>query len=169
MKALLRNACLGLLLISGTASADDNDYAAIARGRYLATVGDCVACHASGGSDFAGGRGIETPFGRINAANITPDNETGIGRWNADDFARAVQEGIAPGGRHLYPALPYPWFTRATRSDVDAIYAFLRTVPPVTNLVDRDTLPFPFSIRATMRAWNLLFFSAGRFQPVATQ
>jgi mono/diheme cytochrome c family protein len=145
--------------------ADTRDWAAIARGRYLVTVGDCVACHKSANSDYAGGRPIETPFGMINAANITPDVETGIGRWTADDFARAMHEGRRPDGTHLYPAFPYPWYTRVTRADTDAIYTYLKTMPPVRNVVNRSTLPFPFDIRAAMIGWNALFFEAGRFRP----
>jgi len=165
----MRAAWLGLvgavLLAGGAARADSNDYAAIDRGRYLMTAGDCAACHRGAGSDFAGGLGIETPFGIIRAANITPDPETGIGNWSEDDFAMAMHEGMAPGGRHLYPAFPYPWFTRISRADSDALYAFLRTVPPVRNVVDSSELPFPLNIRAAMIGWNALFFEPGRFHP----
>lgn len=147
------------------AMANSNDYTAITRGRYLVTAGDCVACHQNDAGDLAGGRGIETPFGTIRAANITPDRETGIGTWSADDFARALHEGLAPGGRRLYPAFPYAFYTRITREDADAIYAWLRSIPPVRNVVDRDTLPFPLNIRTVMRGWNALFFEPGRFQP----
>nr|WP_314072814.1 cytochrome c [uncultured Roseococcus sp.] len=165
LAALLAPA-FALLLGALPAQADDNDYVAIERGRYLATVGDCSSCHLHRESPYAGGRGIETPFGTINAPNITPDPETGLGRWTREDFARALQQGISRNGGHLYPALPYPWFTRISREDSDAIYAYLRTVPPVSNAVNRDTLPFPFSIRAVMRVWNGMFFEPGRFQPV---
>lgn len=150
---------------ASSAWADGNDYVAIDRGRYLAVVGDCTGCHHGAAGDFGGGMAIETPFGNIRAANITPDRATGIGSWTSDDFARAMFEGIGPGGRHLYPAFPYPWFTRISRADSDAIFAFLQTLPPAANAVDRNTLPFPFSIRTSMRAWNMLFFEEGRFQP----
>jgi hypothetical protein len=99
--------------------------------------------------------------------NITPDDETGIGRWSEADFARAMQRGIRRDGAHLYPAFPYPNYTRVTRQDIADIYAYLRTLPPATNAVDRDTLPFPFNIRAAMRGWNLLFFTPGEFRPEA--
>ncbi len=150
--------------------ADPDNYAAVERGRALATAGDCIACHtAPGGAAFAGGLGLGTPFGTILTANITPDDGTGIGRWSAEDFARAMQEGIRPDGGHLYPAFPYPYYTKLTRADTDAIYAYLRTVTPVTKPVDRAALPFPFDIRASMIAWNALFFTPGRFVPDPNQ
>ncbi len=167
MRGLALVALAGMALAAGShAMADSNDYTAISRGRYLVTAGDCVACHQGASGEFAGGRGIETPFGNIRAANITPDLETGIGTWSADDFARALHEGVAPGGRRLYPAFPYAFYTRITREDSDAMYAWLRSIPPVRNVVDRDTLPFPLNIRTVMRGWNAMFFEAGRFQPV---
>ena len=154
------------LLAAGGAAADPDNYVDIARGKALATVGDCVACHtASGGQPFAGGLALQTPFGAIMTPNITPDNATGIGSWSADDFARAMHEGRRPGGTYLYPAFPYPYYTKVTRGDLDAIYAYLRTLPPVENRVNRNTLPFPFNIRMSMIGWNMLFFTPGEFKP----
>ena len=148
------------------AQADEDTYVAAERGRALATAGDCVACHSAPNMPaFAGGRPIETPFGAINSANLTPDPDTGIGAWTADQFARAMHEGVRPNGQLLYPAFPYTYYTRVTRADADAIFAFLRTLPPVVNRVDRDSLPFPFDIRASMTAWNAMFFSQGYFKP----
>ena len=112
------------LMIPSAALADPDNYVEIARGKALATAGDCVACHtAPGGTPFAGGLALQTPFGPIMTPNITPDNTTGIGSWSADDLARAMHEGRRPGGTYLYPAFPYPYYTRVTRSDTDAIYA----------------------------------------------
>jgi mono/diheme cytochrome c family protein len=154
------------LFAAGGAAADPDSYVEVARGKALATVGDCVACHtASGGQPFAGGLALQTPFGTINTANITPDIATGIGTWSADDFARAMHEGRRPGGTYLYPAFPYPYYTRVTRGDLDAIYAYLRTLPPVENRVNRNALPFPFNIRMSMIGWNMLFFTPGDFKP----
>lgn len=161
----MRRLFIALVLLAGPAWADSADQVAIERGRYLAVAGNCTGCHMGPAGAFAGGRGIETPFGTINAANITADRETGIGGWSTDDFARALGEGIAPGGRHLYPAFPYVWYSNLTREDSDALHAFLRSVPPVRNIVDRDTLGFPFNIRAIMRGWNLMFFGAARLAP----
>src|SRR5512142_1103781 len=100
------------------AAAHDSSHAMIERGRYLAQAGDCAACHtAEGGQPYAGDRAVPTPFGTIYASNITPDKATGIGAWSDDDFWRAMHEGIGKSGRHLYPAFPYPWYTKLTRGD----------------------------------------------------
>ena len=94
----------------------------IERGRYLAHLGDCDGCHTvDGGKPFAGGLPFDTGFGAIYTPNITPDRETGIGSWTKDDFYRALHSGHDDQGKHLYPAFPYPWFTRVTRADVDAM------------------------------------------------
>jgi mono/diheme cytochrome c family protein len=155
----------GVLLAASVAPADEQSFPQIERGRYLATVGDCAACHtAPGGRPFAGGLAIETPFGSIVTPNITPDRETGIGAWNDNDFLRAMQQGIGPDGRHLYPAFPYPNYTKVSRDDVVAIRAYLATLEPVKHQVESNTLPFPFNIRASMVGWNALFFDEGRFQ-----
>lgn len=137
------------------------DFTLIERGHYLAIVGDCTACHtAEGGQYLAGGRPIPTPFGKLVAPNITPDPGTGIGAWSDDKFYHAMHGG----GSRLYPAMPYPYYTKATRDDVRAIRAYLNTVPPVVNHVHSNTLPFPFDIRASMIGWNALFFKAGTWQ-----
>ncbi len=154
------------LFAAGDAAADSDNYVDVARGKALVTTGDCTACHtAAGGAPFAGGRALQTPFGAIMTPNITPDTTTGIGSWSADDFARAMHEGRRPDGGYLYPAFPYTYYTKVTRTDLDAIYAYLRTLPPVTNRVNRNTLPFPFNIRLAMSGWNRLFFTPGTFVP----
>ncbi|MEO7854628.1 MAG: cytochrome c [Rubrivivax sp.] len=105
----------------------------VARGELLARAGNCAACHtARGGAPYAGGRVIDTPFGTVYAGNLTPDAATGLGRWSADHFWRALHHGRGFDGRRLVPAFPYPQFTRITRDDSDALYAFLRTLPPVS-------------------------------------
>jgi mono/diheme cytochrome c family protein len=157
---------LGVLFAADNAIADSDNYTDVVRGRALATVGDCVACHtAPGGTPFAGGLALQTPFGAIMTPNITADDATGIGRWSKDDFARAMHEGRRPDGSYLYPAFPYPYYTKVARQDADAIYDYLRTLAPVSNSVNRRTLPFPFSIRTAMLGWNSLFFSPGYFAP----
>jgi mono/diheme cytochrome c family protein len=164
-------AALAVLMLAFGAGAahgatDPQDFAQIARGRYLVIVGDCAACHTNaGGPPYAGGRPIETPFGTVVAPNITPDAATGIGAWSDDAFVSAVKDGIGRDGTHLYPAMPYPYFTRATGQDVLDIRAFLNTVPAVRNAVRANQLPFPFDIRAGMIAWNALFFRRGTFAP----
>lgn len=161
---------LALLAAPSTAFADSDNYVEAAHGKALVTAGDCVACHtAPGGKPFAGGLALQTPFGAIMTPNITPDNATGIGSWSADDFARAMHDGTRPGGTHLYPAFPYPSYTKVTRADSDAIYTYLRSLDPVTNEVNRNTLPFPFNIRASMAGWNALFFTAGEYKADPTK
>jgi mono/diheme cytochrome c family protein len=151
--------------------ASEQSFSQIERGRYLTIVGDCAACHtdAQGGRPFAGGRPIDTPFGRVLASNITPDRDTGIGAWSDDDFANALQRGFSRDGHMLYPAMPYAYYTRVTREDVLAIRAYLATVAPIRNAVVADQLPFPFNIRLGMRFWNLLYFGEGRYQPDIAQ
>lgn len=138
----------------------------VERGRYLVAAGDCVACHTQPGAmPFSGGRPVKTPFGTVLSANLTPDDATGIGRYDADTFYRALHEGIDREGRHLYPAFPYPYYTRVTREDSDAMFAYLRTVPPAQHAMERNQLPFPFNIRPLVAAWNLLFLDKGTPAP----
>jgi mono/diheme cytochrome c family protein len=145
---------------------DGQAFDQIERGRYLTTAADCVACHTilDAGKPFAGGRPIETPFGNIITPNITPDRETGIGSWTDDEFDNAVRGGIRPTGERLYPAMPFTAYTKMSRDDVLAIRAYLNTVAPVHNQVNPNALPFPFNIRATMRVWDALYFTAGEFK-----
>ncbi|HZZ35046.1 MAG TPA: c-type cytochrome [Caulobacteraceae bacterium] len=138
----------------------------VARGRYLVLAGDCKACHTrAGGAPFAGGRPINTPFGAIYTANITPDRETGIGAWSGDEFYRALHHGVGRGGKRLYPAFPFPYFTHMTRADADDIRAYLMTVAPVSYVKPPNRLPFPLNLRFVMAIWDALFFHARTFQP----
>jgi mono/diheme cytochrome c family protein len=137
----------------------------VRRGRYLAIAGDCASCHtARGGRPFQGGLGLETPFGIIYSANLTSDRENGIGGWTDDQFYRAIHEGIAPDGKHLYPALPYPHFTIVSRAESDAILAYLKTIPPIHYSPPGNRLPFPIDIRASLIGWNALNFSPHGFK-----
>jgi mono/diheme cytochrome c family protein len=136
------------------------------RGEYLARAGDCVSCHtAGGGAPFAGGARLNTPFGYMLAPNITPDPDTGIGRWSADDFYRALHQGVNRQGKDMYPTMPYDFYTKVTREDVDAIFAYLRTVKPVRNAVEVNHLRFPFDQRWSMAAWRELYFTEGTYKP----
>jgi mono/diheme cytochrome c family protein len=140
------------------------------RGAYLARAGDCIACHtARGGQPYAGGRGIATPFGDLYAPNITPDRTTGIGEWSADDFWRALHNGKGKDGRFLYPAFPYTSYTRVTREDSDAMYAWLRTVAPVRQQNREHALRFPYNQRWLLAGWRALYFQPGVFEPTASQ
>jgi mono/diheme cytochrome c family protein len=161
-------ACALLLFGSSAARAQNPDkqlFEVIEHGRYMAIAGDCTACHtAKGGQPFAGGGALETPFGILLAPNITPDLATGIGGWTDDQFVNAVQNGIGHGGIHLYPAMPYTYYTKMTREDIIAIRAYLDTLQPVRNLVQANQLPFPFNQRETMIGWNELYFKPGEFK-----
>jgi mono/diheme cytochrome c family protein len=134
----------------------------VARGAYLARAGNCMGCHtARGGAEYAGGRAIQTPFGAIPAPNITPDRDTGIGSWSADDFWRALHNGKSKDGKLLYPAFPYPNYTRVTRADSDAMYAYFRTVAPVRQENRAPELRFPFNHRVLLVGWRALYFRPG--------
>jgi mono/diheme cytochrome c family protein len=166
----MRRAVLAIILgsaLAGSAAAQSRqDFSLIERGRYLAQTGDCVACHtAPGGKPFAGGLALETPFGTILTPNITPDRDTGIGAWTDDEFIASMHDGIGRGGYHLYPAMPYPSYTKVSRDDVLAIRTYLTTVEPVDNRVVPNQLPFPFNIRFSVKFWNLVNFIPGRFVP----
>ena len=140
----------------------------ISRGRYLAAAADCSACHTKPGAQpFAGGEAVPTPFGTIYAPNITFDDATGIGSWTEQDFYRALHSGIDDEGNHLYPAMPYNYYTRMPASDVAAIYAYLKTVAPVHHDVRGPDLAWPFSWRWLMTFWDWVFFDEGTFQPAS--
>ncbi|WP_431273423.1 c-type cytochrome [Variovorax ureilyticus] len=138
----------------------------VERGRYLALAGNCAGCHSAlGSAPYAGGVGIETPFGTIFASNLTSDPAAGIGSWNSDHFWRALHNGRSKDGRLLYPAFPYPNFTRVTREDSDAIFAYLRTVPPSPMPNRAHELRFPYDTQAALAVWRALSFTAGTFEP----
>jgi mono/diheme cytochrome c family protein len=137
----------------------------VAKGEALAAAGHCASCHTGpGGLRFAGGYGVNTPFGVIYGTNITPDRKTGIGTWSIEAFVRAMREGVARDGSHLFPAFPYYAYTKLSDGDVEALYAYLMTRPAATASVPANTLPFPFKIRALQEGWKLLFFKSERFQ-----
>ncbi|CAL8481256.1 cytochrome c [Caballeronia sp. S22] len=138
----------------------------VRRGLYLARAGDCIACHtAKGGAPFAGGLGLNTPFGVIVSSNITPDLEHGIGRWTDAQFLKAVKQGVAPHHKLLYPAMPYNLYARVSDRDLLDIFAYLKTVPAVAQTPRGNQMPFPFNIRQMMFGWNLLFFNPTPFRP----
>lgn len=138
---------------------------AVVRGAYLARAGDCLGCHtAPGGQPFAGGRPIGTPFGKIFSTNITPDPETGIGRYRADPFVKAMREGVAEDGQHLYPAMPYTAYAKVTQADLLALYAyFMQGVNPVQQPNRPTKLPWPLSQRSLLAVWNALYLKKGEY------
>jgi mono/diheme cytochrome c family protein len=151
-------------------TADTGNADLIARGKYLAQAGDCVACHTSpGGKLFAGGRAMPTPFGTLFTSNVTPDNETGIGKWTADQFYSMMHTGRMPDGALLYPAMPFASYTKVTRQDSDAIFAFLKSVAPVNQKNRPHDLKFPYSNRSLIIGWRTLFFTEGEYKPDPTK
>jgi len=139
---------------------------AIARGKALADTADCGNCHtADPAKPFAGGKRIDTPFGGIYSANLTPDRDSGLGAWSDDDFVRALRYGVDPDGSRYYPAFPYPHFTKLIKPDVLAIRAYLATLAPVRNTPQPPELRWPLNYRVLMRVWNFAFFRPGIFEP----
>jgi mono/diheme cytochrome c family protein len=143
---------------------------AVGMGEYLAHAADCVACHTiPGGKLFAGGRPMPTPFGTLYSPNVTPDPETGIGRWSADQFYAMMHTGRYPDGGLLYPAMPFGAYTKITRADSDAIFAYLRSVAPVHAVNKPHDLRFPYDNRSLIFGWRTLYFTEGTYQPDKTK
>ncbi|RZL86976.1 MAG: c-type cytochrome [Variovorax sp.] len=174
LAALLVLAALALVAINlrgedklpDTPAAFNATPAQVERGRYLALAGNCAGCHTTrGGAPYAGGLGIETPFGTVFASNLTPDEASGIGSWSAAHFWRAMHNGRSKDGRLLYPAFPYPNFTHVTREDSDAIYAYLRSIPPAKTPNAPHKLRFPYDTQAALAVWRALSFTPGSFTP----
>nr|WP_245964911.1 cytochrome c [Trinickia dinghuensis] len=162
-------------MLPSTCCADDAaDAALVAKGAYLAKLADCAGCHTNAPTGtppkpsppFAGGLPMGSPFGTIWTSNITPDPVFGIGRFSYDDFERAVRDGVAPGGKYLYPAMPFPSFSKISDDDMHALYAyFMHGVKPVASPVPKTKLPFPFSQRWGLAVWDELFAPHERFDP----
>lgn len=138
----------------------------IQRGAQLAAIGNCAECHtARQGRTFAGGYPLETPFGTIYGTNITPDPETGIGRWSLAAFTRAMREGVSRDGSHLYPAFPYDHYTLLTDEDIGALYGYFMTLEPIRSEPMENEVTFPLNIRMTIAGWKALYLKRGVFQP----
>jgi mono/diheme cytochrome c family protein len=170
MASIGRAAILALAVSLAAYSAADADQPAapdlLKRGEYLARVGDCFACHTQAGHpSLSGGRQLETPYGTISSPNITPDQETGIGKWSDDDFYKLMHDGIGKSGEYIYPVMPFDHYTKVTRDDVMAIEAYLFSVPPVHAPRPPSHMAFPFTIREGLAAWRALYFSPGTFKP----
>lgn len=143
------------------------DAATIERGRYLATLGNCQVCHTPrDGAPYAGGRGIATPFGTVFSSNLTP-SAAGLGSWSADDFWRALHHGQSRDGRWLYPAFPYNNTTHITRTDSDALYAYLRSLPPDATAAPAHQLSWPYNTQAALKVWRTLYFEEGNVSAAA--
>jgi mono/diheme cytochrome c family protein len=153
------------LICSGSSVAQD----AVQRGEYLVHAGGCISCHTvPGGTPFAGGRALATPFGTFYSPNITPDVGTGIGGWTDAQFLRALREGKRPDGANYFPVFPYPSFTNITDPDALAIKAYLSSLKPVHQVNRPHNVAFPFSWRFLQFGWRMLFFREGPFRPDPT-
>ena len=154
-----------------TITAADVNPALLARGEYVARLSDCVACHSvPGAAPFAGGLEMATPLGAIHATNITPDPQTGIGRYSLADFDRAVRHGVAPDSRRLYPAMPYPSYAKLSDDDVRALYAFfMKGVAPVKQANLASSIPWPLNLRWPIAVWNGVFVDSGSYEPNSSQ
>jgi mono/diheme cytochrome c family protein len=138
----------------------------IKRGEYLAHASDCIACHTKhDGAPFAGGLPMVTPFGTLYSPNITPDVQFGIGNWSADDFYRMLHTGHSRDGKLLYPAMPFPAYTKMTRADSDALFAYLSSLKPLPVQNRENELRFPYNNRSLLIGWRTLYFHEGEFQP----
>ncbi|MBV9248156.1 MAG: cytochrome c [Acetobacteraceae bacterium] len=159
-------AAAAAIALPGDARAQTQQQELVKNGEYLARAGDCIACHTNpGGQLFTGGRAMPTPFGTLYSTNITPDPDTGIGKWTADEFYNLMHRGRSPDGGLIYPAMPFGDYTKVTRSDCDAIFAYLRSVPPVHAPNKPQDLKFPYNNRALILGWRTLFFTEGEFKP----
>ncbi|MFH4032339.1 cytochrome C, partial [Acinetobacter baumannii] len=148
------------------ASEPTTDAALIEKGRYVAQLGDCIACHTGPqGAPMAGGLELKTPMGTIYSTNITPDRETGIGRYSFEEFDRAMRKGVTAEGVNLYPAMPYTSYHLIEREDADAIYAYLMAQEPIARPAPQTSLSFPFNVRMGLAGWNLLYGKSVRLQP----
>ncbi|HEY0301783.1 MAG TPA: cytochrome c, partial [Rhizomicrobium sp.] len=165
-------AVLAMSMLASAALAQQKaaDAAVVAKCEYLARAGDCIACHtAREGKTFAGGLPMKTPFGTLYTSNITPDPATGIGTWTSDQFFNMMHNGRFPDGGLVYPAMPFASYTKVTREDSDAIYAYLRTIPPVKRINTPHDLRFPFNNRSLILGWRTLFFNEGVYKPDSTK
>jgi mono/diheme cytochrome c family protein len=161
--------CAALLSLSAVAWTVRADSLA-ARGEYIARVADCNSCHtAPGGKLFAGGDELKTTFGSIYGPNITQDRRTGIGTWTKADFVRALRFGVRKDGGYLYPAMPYIEYTMMSDADLDALWAYIHSIAPVSHSVPppEKTFRFPFNFRPGIRAWQAVYFRPSRWQPTA--
>lgn len=167
-RIILASCLLSLGMAQAHATEQDDQ---IKRGEYLAIAGDCGACHtAQGKAQFSGGYAINSPLGTIFSTNITPSTIAGIGNYTEEQFAAALREGKRGDGSQLYPAMPYTAYAKLTDQDVSDLYAyFMHGVQPVDEKPQATDLPFPFNLRFSMAAWNLLFLDDEVYQPDSTK
>jgi mono/diheme cytochrome c family protein len=147
----------------------DKRAADIANGARIFDAGGCASCHATPGQDdrvrLGGGLAFHTPFGTMNAPNISPDTTLGIGNWSLGDFARAMREGVSPQGRHYYPAFPYTSYQRMTPDDVADLFGYIKSLPKVADASKPHQMNFPFNITRGLGLWKLAFLDGKPFTP----
>jgi mono/diheme cytochrome c family protein len=166
----LLGAFLTLLALTATQAHGVTLAETIKRGEYLARAGDCIACHTvPAGKLFGGGRPMDTPFGTLFTPNISSDKETGIGKWSPAEFYKMMHTGKSRDDTLLYPAMPFASYTKVTRDDSDAIFAYLQSTPPIRQPNRAHELRFPFNQRALLYGWRTLFLREGEYQPDPTQ
>ena len=145
----------------------------LANGKEMFYAGGCNSCHAapkqSDKTKLGGGLALGSPFGTFYVPNISPDPKDGIGSWSEAQFVTAMTKGTSPSGEHLFPAFPYSSYQRMTYDDLRDLFAFLKTLPPVSGKVRDHDLPFPFNIRRTLGFWKLLFLDGKPFEPDPSQ
>lgn len=157
---------LSLSSIAATQPSANSDAEQIQRGEYLTRAGNCMGCHtARGGKPYAGGRELVTPFGKFVTPNITPDNGTGIGHWSEEDFWQALHYGKGRDGSYLYPVFPYTEYTKVTRQDADAIFAYLRSLTPVAQTNPPHKITSPYDNQFLLFLWRTWYFKEGIYEP----
>lgn len=168
MKLLYLSLLIAASIGSQVAQAsDDNFQQKVSDGEYIAKAGDCTACHtAPGAAPFSGGLKLNSPLGAIYSTNITPDKETGIGNYDYDDFAKALRQGIAKDGHHLYPAMPYTAYAKINDTDMHALYSYMMDqVKPVNQPNRKSDIPWPLNMRWPLAAWDWAFHDSAVYQP----
>ncbi|MXS84580.1 cytochrome c [Nitrosomonas sp. HPC101] len=164
------SALLPLSSIAASQPPADPDTEQAQRGAYLARAGNCMGCHTTrGGKPYAGGRVLKTPFGEFVSPNITPDNETGIGRWGEEDFWQALHYGKGRDGSYLYPVFPYTEYTKVTRQDADAIFAYLRSLSPIAQSNPPHKISAPYDNQFLLFLWRTWYFKEGVYEPDGSQ
>jgi mono/diheme cytochrome c family protein len=163
----------GWLLAAPWALATDKPPAGpMTAGEYIFRASGCYGCHTDekgGGARLAGGHALKTDFGTFYSPNITPDPDTGIGKWTEADFFRAMREGLSPAGDHYYPSFPYPSYTKLTDDDLRALWVYLRAQPAVKQANKPHDLKFFARARTFVGSWKTLYFKPGAYVPQAGQ
>lgn len=143
---------------------EGDEQAKVERGHYLATISNCMGCHTvEGGAPYTGGVKFSTDFGTIYSTNITPDIDTGIGSWSLQDFRNSIRRGVRPNGENLYPVFPYPYYTKFTDDDIEALYSYLKTIDSVAQESPEHDLSFPYNINVLLKLWNWLYLEDGEY------